>query len=50
MRLLVRLAGQKSEHKASIVRSAVLEYGSDLEGAFSVVTSDTIRIRRAPRR
>jgi len=48
--LLVRLAGQKSEHKAAIVRSAVLQYGGDLEGAFSVVTPDAIRIRRAPRR
>jgi predicted nuclease of predicted toxin-antitoxin system len=48
--LLLRLAGLTSPAKAAIVAAAIQDHGSELAGAFSVLSHGGIRIRRAPAR
>lgn len=45
--LLLRLAGLSDDEKCQLV-SAALRDSQDLAGAFSVLSKDTLRIRRAP--
>lgn len=44
--LLVRLSGLEPEEKAEIVAEAIRAHGHSLSGAFSVLTVDSLRIRR----
>ncbi|HRD67848.1 MAG TPA: DUF5615 family PIN-like protein [Candidatus Competibacter sp.] len=44
--VLVRLAGLPPMRKAEIVARAITEKGEELKGAFSVITANTLRIRR----
>jgi len=44
--VLLRLAGLLSEEKAALVRDFVKRRGSELHGAFTVVTPRRIRLRR----
>ncbi len=44
--ILIRLNGQSEKMKATTVINAVAEFGDQLSGAFSVVSSGTVRIRR----
>jgi predicted nuclease of predicted toxin-antitoxin system len=46
--LLLRLAGVPNAEKARITSIAVREHGSELPGAFAVVSRHQIRIRRGP--
>lgn len=48
--LLLRLAGLAPEAKAEIVAEAAREHGSDIPGAFTVVTSTLVRVRKQPLR
>ena len=44
--LLIRLAGLKSDTKATIVAQAIFDRGKEMGGAFSVISPGTLRIRR----
>ncbi|MBX7106124.1 MAG: DUF5615 family PIN-like protein [Gemmataceae bacterium] len=44
--LLVRLAGLDESAKCDLVSRVVAECGDDLQGAFSVATPDSLRLRR----
>ena len=44
--VLLRLAGLSLGSKARAVASAIREHGDELGGAFTVITSGTVRIRR----
>ena len=44
--ILLRLAGSPPLQKAEIVTAAFEEHSTDFMGAFSVITSSNIRIRR----
>ena len=44
--LLVRLAGLSPDRKAVIVSAAVREHAINMSGAFTVVTSGLVRVRR----
>ena len=46
--LLLRLEGLDEAGKCEAVAQAIAEHGPELPGAFSVSTSDSIRIRRNP--
>ena len=46
--ILVRLPGRPATTKARLVRQAVVRYGHDLLGAFLVIGSRTMRLRRIP--
>ena len=46
--LLIRLAGQPSANKAETVRFGVGEHGQELVEAFSVVSPESLRVRRPP--
>ena len=48
--LLLRLAGLTSPAKGAIVSAAIQDHGSELGGAFSVLSHGGLRIRRAPAR
>jgi len=43
--LLVRLSGLSSDDKATMVASAVRDHGSQMSGAFTVVSPGMVRIR-----
>jgi hypothetical protein len=43
--LLVRLPGLSSDEKAALVASAVRDHGTQMPGAFSVVSPGLLRIR-----
>ena len=45
--VLLRLAGLSLASKARVVSAAVEAHASELEGAFTVVTPGTVRIRRS---
>ena len=45
--LLLRLAGLANQKKAAIVAGVLRDHGQELQGAFSVVTPNRVRIRRA---
>jgi len=44
--LLIRLLGLTPLTKASVVAAAIRDHGNELAGAFAVLTSGGIRIRR----
>jgi predicted nuclease of predicted toxin-antitoxin system len=44
--VLVRLAGLPPKRKAEIVARVIAEKGEELKEAFSVITANTLRIRR----
>lgn len=44
--VLVRLAGLPPGRKAEIVARAITKQGEELQGAFSVIAQNTLRIRR----
>jgi predicted nuclease of predicted toxin-antitoxin system len=44
--ILLRLAGQAPGAKADLVVGALRDHGAELPGAFTVVTPDSIRIRK----
>lgn len=44
--ILIRLSGLKPELKATIVHSVISKYEEELSGNFSVISPDTIRIRK----
>jgi hypothetical protein len=44
--VLIRLFGVDSEKKASIVVKTLQKYLPDLEANFSVITKDSLRIRK----
>jgi predicted nuclease of predicted toxin-antitoxin system len=44
--LLVRLSGLRPDQKALVVSAAIREHGSELPGAFAVLSPGNIRIRR----
>lgn len=46
--ILIRLAGLSAERKAATVSDAFREHGSELTGAFSVISPGRLRIRRGP--
>ncbi|MCU0725333.1 MAG: DUF5615 family PIN-like protein [Planctomycetes bacterium] len=46
--ILIRLAGLSTRAKSAIVSRAILERGSEMLGAFSVISAGSVRIR-APR-
>jgi len=46
--VLVRLAGLSQTVKAGIVSGVVRQYGEELSGAFAVISTGTVRIRRQP--
>lgn len=46
--LLLRLAGLEEAKKCESVSRAVAGHAADLPGAFSVLSSDSLRIRREP--
>ena len=46
--LLLRLTGLDEAEKCNAVARAVADRGPELPGAFSVLTADTLRIRRDP--
>ena len=43
--VLIRLAGLSTESKGQIVANLVREHGSEMDGAFSVITPGLLRIR-----
>ena len=44
--ILVRLVGLTAKQKAVIVSNAIREYGSEMEGCFTVIEPGSIRMRR----
>jgi predicted nuclease of predicted toxin-antitoxin system len=46
--LLIRLWGLSPDMKAAVVSGAIQEHGSELAGAFAVLSPGNIRIRRQP--
>lgn len=46
--ILLRLAGLTNHRKSEIVSEAIASHASELNGAFAVVSSGQIRIRRGP--
>ncbi|HEV2853110.1 MAG TPA: DUF5615 family PIN-like protein [Thermoanaerobaculia bacterium] len=44
--VLLRLAGWAPEEKAAWVSESLREHGREMQGAFSVISSTTLRIRR----
>lgn len=44
--VLIRLAGLSGAQKADLVAAAINQHLTELLGAFAVITSETIRIRR----
>jgi predicted nuclease of predicted toxin-antitoxin system len=44
--ILIRLAGISPVRKGEIVASALAAHGSEMEEAFTVITPETVRIRR----
>jgi len=44
--LLIRLAGLSSDEKADLVLSCLRAHGRDFHGAFSVLTAESLRVRR----
>lgn len=44
--VLIRLAGLTATRKGQLVATAISEHSNDLSGAFSVIGSNTIRIRK----
>lgn len=45
--ILIRLAGLLVETKAEIVAAAVHQHGAEFVGAFTVITPNAVRIRKA---
>ena len=45
--VLIRLSGLTASMKATITSEAIKEHGEELENAFTVITPDSIRIRRS---
>jgi predicted nuclease of predicted toxin-antitoxin system len=46
--LLLRLAGLSAKGKSNAVGAAVVRHESELPGAFTVISSGTVRVRRPP--
>jgi len=46
--VLVRLPGFSGAEKAEFVVTAVTAHGEELAGAFTVITSKAVRVRRSP--
>ncbi len=44
--ILIRLAGLTNNEKANIVAAAIKNHGDEMHSAFTVITHETIRIRR----
>lgn len=47
--VLLRLDGMTLEAKAELVASALAQHGTEMIGAFSVISTTSIRIRRKPK-
>ncbi len=46
--ILVRFSGLSTETKAEIVSQAIFKHSGELEGAFTVISATSIRIRKLP--